>query len=442
MRVSGLLFVPILLLLFGAPLQLSAQQTLELSLEQALELAAENNRDIAMKRHEQQVAQAQYRQTSAVFLPSVSLEYQAVSTDDPLNVFGFRLKQERVTAPDFDPARLNNPGSYENYAARITVQQPVFNADMMFARRASRSQTEAAGEMLDGTAAMITFQVKQAYYKLVLYGQIQQVIAEAAETAAAYEKQAQNFYNEGMLSREDLLAARVHRLELESRLAKSANEAETAQEKLSLLLGMDAMTRILPTDSLQQQAGFLPDSAAVETPPDNAFVRAAALQAEAAGYMVKSAAYSFVPRLNVFGSFELNDNDPFGFGASAYMIGASLSWNVFSGFQQAGRRAEASARARMARTGLDQFQQQQHTDLRQAARSLEHALNRISLSEEAVAGATENARIRGNRFAEGLERTTDLLLAETRLSESRLQQLEAFFQYNMSAAALELLLGN
>ncbi|MCC5932887.1 MAG: TolC family protein [Balneolales bacterium] len=438
--------VTALLLLIAAlllmPKQLSAQQQLDLSLEQALELAAESNRDIRMKQHEQQAARAQFRQSNAVFLPSVSLEYQALSTDDPLNVFGFKLKQQQVTAQDFDPTRLNDPGAYENFSARLMVQQPVFNPDMIQARRAARTQYEAAGYMVQGTAAMTAYRVKQAYFELVLYREVQQVLAEAVETAKAYETQAQNFFDEGMLSREDLLAARVHRLELENKLVKAANDADAAQENLALLLGMDSLTQIHTTDALTDSSPMQPGTGLPESAPDNAFVRSASLQADAADQMVKSAAYSFLPRLNVFGSFELNDNDPFGFGSSAYMIGANLSWNLFSGMQQAGRYAEASARARMARTGLEQFQHEQHTQLRQAARALEHARDRIALSEEAIAGASENARIRANRYAEGMERTTDLLVAQTRLSESQLQQLEAYFQFNMSAAALELLLGN
>ena len=80
---------------------------LTLSLQEAIEIALEQNFSTAQAEFDVDKTRAQFRQTNAVFLPQLSFEYNAISTNDPLNVFGFKLKQEVVSQQDFNPALLN-----------------------------------------------------------------------------------------------------------------------------------------------------------------------------------------------------------------------------------------------------------------------------------------------------------------------------------------------
>jgi len=76
----------------------------------------------------------------------------------------------------------------------------------------------------------------------------------------------------------------------------------------------------------------------------------------------------------------------------------------------------------------------------QARRSLNQAREQLELAKATVEQATEDFRIRSDRYEQGMERTTDLLSAETKLSQARLQQLNALYMYHRSLATLELLL--
>ena len=421
--------------------QNNTQEVLYMSLQEAVETAQAQNFSVRDAAFEERAARSRFSQTNAVFLPAITFEYDIVSTNDPLNVFGFKLKQELVTQQDFDPAQLNDPGSYENYSARFSVQQPVFNPDMLLQRSAARSQLESTREQLSGTKSHVRFQVTRQYYELVLFSRQLVVIEEALETAREYERQAQNFYNEGFLSREDFLSARVHRFELESQKIGAVNNLEDATDKLAYLLGYGSNVTITPTDELAEtEAGQIPDVYPGELNVDNAYLRAISHQADAAGKMARSSVYSFIPKINLFGQYEFNDPDFAGFDASSYMIGANLTWNIFSGYQKAGKVSESRVRARQAETMLENQTIDQQNQLESAWRSLGHARQQIEVSREAIEQASENARIRGNRYAEGMAQTTDLLQAETKLSEARLNELMAIFRYNMSIAAIEMLL--
>ncbi|MDZ7721112.1 MAG: TolC family protein [Balneolaceae bacterium] len=436
-------------LLLGAltlPFNLYAQQNLEeekklsLSLQEATEIALEQNFSIEQAGYEVDKTKAQYRQTNAVFLPQLSFEYNAISTDDPLNVFGFKLKQEVVSQQDFNPALLNDPDLYENYSAKFEVRQPLFNPDMIMQRGAVKSKLNSANEQLDGTRNYIRYQVRQQYYNLVLHKGQLEVLETALETAGEHRRQAQNYFEQGLLSREDYLAAKVYELDMESRVLQTKNDIEKVQEELALMLGLDGAVTINPTEDLEFVSAPQIPADLSDFEVNNAQTRAFDYQVTAAQKMVKSAGFSFLPSVNLFGSYEFNDNEFANFDASSYMIGANLRWNIFTGFSKAGKVMEAKADYRKAKSMQERHLLDQENRVREAVRSLNHATKELELTEESISQSSQNVEIRTNRYEEGLEKTTDLLEAETKLAEARLKNVMALYKYNMSIAALEMLL--
>ena len=77
-----------------------------------------------MTRAEVDAMQGDKNKSLAVFLPQITLSETFVRTDDPLNSFGFKLKQRSVTAMDFNPALLNNPDPINNWSTQISILQP------------------------------------------------------------------------------------------------------------------------------------------------------------------------------------------------------------------------------------------------------------------------------------------------------------------------------
>lgn len=411
-----------------------------LSLQEAIELVKTQNTEVLMAGHKLDANRAQLRQTSAAFLPQLSFEYNAISTNDPLNVFGFRLKQQSVTMQDFDPDRLNDPDTYENFSAKLEVRQPVFNPDMLMKRSAVKNSIRSAGEQFKAVQSQKSYEVRDLYYRLQLMDKQVEVINAGLKTASEHYRQAAQYFEEGMISRADMLAARVYELNMQSRLIQTEHELDGIRESLAYSLGLSSSTIIHASDDLapateQAQMALTP----VEN-IDNSMLRTIDYQAQAAEDMVKSARFSYLPRINLFGSYEFNDSDAFGFGSNAYMVGANLSWSLFSGLQNSGKVMEARANQRKSQTMLDSYKTQMSNQLKQAQRMLQHAEFQLDLSGQTIEQASEDVRIRTNRFAEGIERTTDLLQAETVLLEARLHYFKAIYQYNLSLSSIEMIL--
>ncbi|MFP8489082.1 TolC family protein [Gracilimonas sp. Q87] len=418
----------------------TAEGHLSLSLQEAMELAVEQNFSLEQASYDVDKTQAQYRQTNAVFLPQISFEYNAISTDDPLNVFGFKLKQEVVSQQDFNPLLLNDPDAYENYSAKFEVRQPLINPDMFLKRSAVKSKLNSANEQLAGTKNYVRFQVRQQYYNLILHIEQIEVLDAALKTAGEHRRQAQNYFEEGLISKEDYLSAKVYELDMESRKLQTQNAMDKVQEELALLLGLDGAVSINPTDELNYELVSETSIVTSDFEVNNAQTRAIEYRVQAAKKMVRASEFSFIPKINLFGSYEFNDNDFAGFDASSYMIGANLRWDIFSGFSKVGKVMEAKADYRKAQSMQESHRLDQENQVRQAIRSIDHATKQITLTEQAIEQSTEDVKIRTNRYVEGMERTTDLLEAETKLAEAKLKKVMAMYQYNMSIAALEMLL--
>jgi outer membrane protein TolC len=122
---------------------MSAQDTLALSRTQLAEKWKSQNLQLKMSQKDVESARSDYRQSNALFLPSINASHTAITTTNPLMAFGSKLNQQIITMADFNPALLNNPEQVQNYATRIEVLQPLINVDGWQERKAAKAKMEA-----------------------------------------------------------------------------------------------------------------------------------------------------------------------------------------------------------------------------------------------------------------------------------------------------------
>jgi len=88
---------------------------------------------------------------------------------------------------------------------------------------------------------------------------------------------------------------------------------------------------------------------------------------------------------------------------------------------------------------LEQYKSESQLELNKANRMLQDTKNNLKLTTLALNQSKEALRIRSNRFAQGLEKTTDLLLAETQYVQKQLEYYFTIFQHNSAVAYMEFL---
>jgi outer membrane protein TolC len=70
---------------------------------------------------------------------------------------------------------------------------------------------------------------------------------------------------------------------------------------------------------------------------------------------------------------------------------------------------------------------------------LQDAQNNLKLTALSLEQSSESLRIRTNRFEQGLEKTTDLLMAETQYAQKQLEYYATIFQHNYALAYVQFL---
>jgi outer membrane protein TolC len=228
-------------ILFNAGvLSVSAQDSTKLlSLHEAIAATLNNNKSIQLARLDENIAASGYKETDAIYLPQVGLSYTAMSTNNPLNAFGFKLQQKSITQNDFNPALLNHPGSTPDFTTKLEVQQPIINMDMLYKRKAAAKQTELYQYKTQRTKEYLTFEVQKAYLQLQLAYDAKKVLEEALQTTKSVYTFTDNHFKQGLIQKSDVLNAQVQVSTVESNLAKAKSNIRNASDYLSLLMGQN-----------------------------------------------------------------------------------------------------------------------------------------------------------------------------------------------------------
>ena len=155
--------------------------------------------------------------------------------------------------------------------------------------------------------------------------------------------------------------------------------------------------------------------------------------------MLRSSKMKSLPRINAFGSFQLYDNQFMSFNANGYVLGAKLTWDLFSGYSNISKVSKARLQSRKAKVEQQEYVAQQQAELNKANRMLIDSENKVRLAELALKRSAEVNKTRKDRFEQGLETTTELLSAETKMYKKELELRQAIFEYNFSKAYLHFL---
>ena len=371
-----------------------------------------------------------------MFLPNITASHTAIATTNPLMAFGSKLNQEILTQSDFSPALLNDPSQIENYATKIEIQQPLINLDGMFQRKAAKSKMEAMALKTERTQDYLVFEVDKAYMQLQLAYKAVDVLEKALEAANANKKLADNSFKHGYLQRADVLNVEVRVTEVQNQLQMAKSNVQNASNYLSFLMNDDSYVVYTPTDELAISTFALDDKTISENRAD---IKAMQLASNAYEAMNKADKMTFLPRLNAFGSYELYDDQIFQGDANGYLFGAQLSWDIFQGSKRIGKAQKSKSEFEKSKLEYNQYVSQSNLELNKAKRALLDAENKLKLTSLALQQSEESLRIRTNRFKEGLEKTSDLLLAETQYAQKQLEYYQTIFEYNYAQAYLEFL---
>lgn len=425
------------LLLLLINLQISAQTQVNIGLEEVKSKAKEKNSSLKISAQDYAIAKAQYESTNAVLLPQLRLSNTSTFTNNPLYAFGYKLLQRDVSSADFNPDLLNDPGNVENFNTRIELIQPLINIDGWKERKMANMYAEASNLQMQRTEEYIELEAIKTYMQLQLAYKSLEVVEMAKETAVQNQIWAKNNFDQGMMQSASYLNMEVRVAEIEHQLNVAQSNVQNISDYLGFLIGDKNNSLLRPSDELFLDVQESNESTALSM--NRKDLLAMQYSVDAQEKLLESSKMSFVPRANAVANYEWNDASFMGFGANNYMVGIQLSWDVFSGYKNIGKIHQNKALLEKATLEQQKYIHESELELNKAKRNFMDSKNQVALTNMALEQSKEAFRITSNRFKQGLEKTTDLLQAETQYHEKELEHAKSIFNYNFSKAYLTFL---
>lgn len=425
----------LLLTIFGfLTISVFGQQPLQL--QQAIDQMKENNTQLKIQQHEIDFSNAELSGTLSGFLPKISVSHTGFYTNDPLNSFGFKLQQKVVTQADFNPVLLNNPDEMYHFNTKFSIQQPILNFDVFSARKALKEKIKATEYQKEFAEEMLKVEIKKAYTNLQFLYEAKKAVLKGISAYQEVLRNTQNMEKQGYAKPSDVLMVQVGLTEVQNKQIEIDNNISNLSDYLSWLMGKDSVEIYIPTEELTQKMVLDPNTIFSENRAD---ILAMKSGLEAQNKMISMNKNRLLPRLNAFGELNYNDKDIVGFGANGFMAGLSLSWDIFNGNETFNKIKQSKISVEKAQTEMQLYIEKNQLELQKSKRDLASNQAKIQLTKIAKEQAEETLRIFENRYTQGLEKTSDLLVSQATDLEKQVNYLEAIKDYNLSAIQIEFL---
>ena len=406
-----------------------SQNIISISKAELESKSLDENLQVKLAKAEINLAQSELLGSRAAYLPDIKASYTFTHTNNPLMAFGSKLNQERISMMDFNPDDLNNPKGISNFATKVEVLQPIINMDAVYLKKAGEVKVEALKMKAERTHEYLLFELKKAYGMLQLAYKMEETLQNAKQTTLENKKVIDNYFKNGIIQKSDVLYIEVRLSEINSQLQLANSNIKNASDYLFFLLNEDKSGKIFkPSENLVYNNSFLLNPTLLNE--NRKDIRAYQKSLEAYDWMDKASKSKFLPRLNAFGSFEMHDRKIASFDANGYLAGLQLSWNVFDGLKAKSEQEKIKSERTKAKLEIEQYTKQSQLELSKAERQIADADDKVTFTQLALEQSAEAYRIRKNRYDQGLEKSSDLLTAETLMSQKELEMQQAIFEYN------------
>lgn len=412
------------------------------TLPQAVSIALEKNPQHKVALADTKAASADIQEARSALLPHATFSETVTRGNDPVYVFGSRLRQQGFTAGDFALNMLNSPAPFSNFATRVGGTWTLF--DSLASWRGidrARKEREGADHQLERTDQEIIFRAVDSYYGVLLAKKQLDVAEQAMATARAILAQSKDRFESGVVVESDYLSAQVRLASRKQEFLHTQNNLALSRAQLSSDLGTSPQTEFDPAETLAEKN--LPalsleelESRAAKVRPDLKRIRSESAAQQQSVAIAKSA---FGPRVNGFADWE-SDNPSFvsGGGGNNWVAGIEIQFDLFQG---GAKRAELS-REQALREKVAAVEEMTtdaiRMEVRRAFYDADAARQQIEVARAAIADSQESLRINQNRYDSGLSNISDLLSAEEAVRRSQTDYWETIYRYHTGYAQLEL----
>ncbi len=371
------------------------------TLEDAWGSAITNNHQLKSAKADTSASEQQLRSAQGQRLPSLNTssgytqfnEAQAAKTQFGGQTFQFSTAQA---------------GSVK---AQAIASVPIFTSGRISHNIDAAEATLQAVQANEITSVLdIKMRVAEAYIEVLRRESGLQVAQSHVDSLAGHDKEVKNLFDQGIVARNDVLAANVELVNAQQLVVQAKNQLDIAQARYNQLLDRNLADPVkLAYQFPQTPQGVLSDlsSNALKQRPE---LVGLAQQIESLEQQAQSVKAGLLPQVAVNGGYQYQENRYQAF-EGMWMANVGVEWKLFDG--SSGHRSDAMTRQAISlKEQRDDLSSMIGLQVRQAWLDIQETQKRITVTKQAIAQADENLKVTADRYQQGLSTNTEVLKAE------------------------------
>jgi outer membrane protein TolC len=400
-----------------------------LGINEAIEIALAYSPNLAGVLEDLETALAKRKEAGTYFLPTLSIDYNYFKVKD--------LTRIRTRYGDL------HTGSLNTYQWATSLSQPIFTGFSLSSNYNLAELGVNYNELQVELARLdVAYSTKKAFFGYLKALKGLEVADQQVLQLTGHLKTARDFFDVGILPLNDVLKVEVELAEAQQQQVRAANALSLAGANLNTLLGRPLDPPLVLEDLLKHhEVNVKFEQARQVAKVERPELKALEIQLQQAKWSVHQAQSGYYPQLNLQGSYIFTgENWDFGdssiYDPTNWQVVTSINWPFWEWgrtMQQVNqKRAGLRKQENIHRDVQDQIELQ----VKQTWVSFKDAEKNIATALTAIASAEENFRITQERFKEHLTTNTEVLDAQTLLTNALDNYYTALTQFNVAEAGL------
>jgi outer membrane protein len=411
-----------------------------LNLRQTIDAALKANLELQRSKDEIDAATANKNAATTEFFPTLNARYGYIRRDKPSTQ---ALGTQSGQVVDV----IVNPEDEYNFVTSFS--QPIFTGFALYNRyKIADLGLDIAEYSQRLTRQNVILDAKNAYYLILKAQKLMDVAEDTVKQIAAQKDVAENMYQVGMSPLNDLLQSQVQLANAKQGYITAKNNLDITRSQFNTLLRRPVNASVSVVDILD----FTPwehdiDYCLAMAEENRLEIEVADLEVQIAEKDYKLTQKDYFPSVNLTGTYTKRGTDwdvDGGTGISDsdfWDIRATASWD----FWQWGR-TRYGVKEKLSRLSQAKLRKRELLDsisleVKQAYLKTQEAQKNITTIEKAIEQAKENLRITEERYKEQVSTTTDVLIAQTLLTETMTNYYNALYDFKIAKAILYRALG-
>ena len=346
---------------------------------------------------------------------------------------------------------VSSNGRNEAWSVDITARQILYAGGGVTASvKSQQLALDAAVLALRSVINDALVDVRIRFFTVLLNREKIKVQEQNVELLQRQLQDVKNRYEAGTVSNFEVLRAEVALANAQPALITARNDYRLAIEELRQSLGYVAASEpdVAKVPEFLGTLEFNPASfelraaltTAREQRPD---LQRLAKLADAAEQGVISSRSGYLPTVSAFGSYDWRQAPASSNRSSldGWTVGLQSSWDIFDGRATAGRVAQARSFLEQTRLAFAEAQLGADVEVRRAISTFQQATELAEASKKVVEQAEEAVRLANARYSAGTATQLDVLTSQVDLTTARLNQVQAYYSYNVAVASVRNAMG-